>query len=496
MQIETAVGTIQDQRADVLAVNLFEGVTNPGGAAGAVDAALMGKIGRLLALGDFKGKAGELAVIYPDGMIPAKRVILVGLGHPQDLSPSRLRHVSGEVAKRARDLGASNIYTIVHGAGIGGLDVGEATQALVEGAILALYRFQELKTKKPERSNPGRLVLVDSDASKMKAIELGALKGQVIAESSCFARDLVNLPANELTPLKMAEIAINMGGITGLEVSVLEEREIAQKGMNAFLSVARGSHRPPRFIILEHRGGKSGEQPVVLVGKAVTFDSGGISLKPGAGMERMKTDMAGGAAVMAAMRAAVLLRLPLNVVGFIPAVENMPGGRASRPGDVVKSLMGLTVEIISTDAEGRLCLADALTFAGDYNPAAIVDIATLTGASNVALGDQAAAVMGDASLVDALRQAGEESGERVWPLPLFEGYHEQIKSHVADIKNTGGRGGGAITAGCFLQRFVKPGPVWAHIDMAGCAFSEKSPEGATGYGVMLLSKFLDRWAER
>ncbi len=500
MQIETVVGAIQDQRADAIVVNLFEGVKNPGGATGAVDAALQGKIRRLIAQGDFRGKAGEVAVVYPDGQIPARRVILVGLGQASEFSQGKVRHSSAEAAKKARDLGAANIYTIVHGAGIGGLHVEQASQAVVEGTILGLYRFRELKTEKPERPDPGRLVLVDSDASKIGAAGVGARRGQVMAESTCFARDLGNLPANVLTPVKLAEIATNMAGITGLKTTVLEEGEIAQRGMNAYLSVARGSHRPPRFIIIEHSGAGSGDAPIVLVGKAVTFDSGGISLKAREGMEAMKGDMAGGAAVMGALRAAALLGLPLRVVGLIPAVENMPGGGASRPGDVVKSLMGLTVEIVSTDAEGRLCLADALTSAGDYKPQAIVDIATLTGACQVALGDQAAGVMGDPSLVESLRKAGERSGERVWPLPLFEEYDEQIKSQVADLKNTGGRGAGAITAGCFLKRFVRPGLAWAHVDMAGMSRQENgtaiTPKGATGYGVMLLSALLGDWAAK
>lgn len=339
--------------------------------------------------------------------------------------------------------------------------------------------------------------MIEDDPSKVQEVTQGARIGQTMGESVCFARDLVNLPANIMTPLRLWETAQSMADAYNLKAAVLDETDITRLGMNAFMSVARGSHNPPRFIILEHNHGRADIPAVALVGKAVTFDSGGISLKPGAGMEAMKGDMAGAAAVLGAIRAAAILNLPVRIIALIPAAENMPGGGASRPGDVEKSLMGLTIEIVSTDAEGRLCLADALTYAQEYNPDAILDIATLTGACGVALGSGAAGVMGDERLTVLLQEAGKKSGDRVWPLPLFEEYQEQIRSDVADVKNSGGRPAGALTAGCFLQKFVPHGIPWAHIDIAGISMESKgkpeTPKGATGFGVSLFVELLRNW---
>lgn len=493
MQVEVISGAIQQVRAEAIVVNLFEGVSRPGGATGAVDAALNGRISRIIARGDFRGKMCEIAVLYPDNF-PAERVIVVGLGKPEKFSLEVVRKVSAVAAARARELGVTSLHSIVHGAGIAGLDPKSAAQAVVEGTILGLYRFRELKTERPDRPDLNKLILVEFDAAKKSLISDGARVGQILAESACFARDLVNLPANIITPLRLAEISTNMAGITGLKVRVMDETEIAQIGMNAYLSVARGSHHPPRFIIVEHNSGRPDLRTVVLVGKAITFDSGGISLKQAEGMENMKTDMAGGASVLGILRAAALLDLPLRIIGLIPATENMPGGGAYRPGDVVRSLKGLTVEVISTDAEGRLCLADALTYAREYKPDAIIDIATLTGSCATFFGNQAAGVMGDDKLVDVLRQAGDDTGERVWPLPLYPEYEDQLKSDVADLKNTGGRVAGAMTAGCFLKKFVPEGVLWAHIDIAGVAREDRGreyiPRGATGFGVRLLTRVL------
>ena len=497
MQIEVISASVTSVRSEALVVNLFEGVAAPGGATGALDAALGGLISRAIARGDLRGKLGEVLVLYPEGRIPAARVLVAGLGKSDKFSYETVRVASANAAKRARELGATSMHTIVHGAGVGGLDPEKAAEAVVEGSILGLYRFRELKTESPDRPDVRHLSLVEQDPAKASAIERGARAGQAIAESTSFARDLVNLPANILTPGKMAEIASNMAGIAGLSARILDEGEIMRVGMNAYLSVARGSHHPPRFIIVEHNSRRQDYPCVVLVGKAVTFDSGGLSLKPAEGMEGMKGDMAGGAAVLGTLRAAALLDLPIRLVGLVPAAENMPGGGASRPGDVVRSLKGLTVEIISTDAEGRLCLADALTYAGEWRPQAVLDIATLTGACSVALGNQAAGAMGDEALVGSLVKAGKMSGERVWPLPLFEEYDEQLKSDVADVKNTGGRPAGALTAGRFLSKFVPPGVPWAHIDMAGVSREDKGrpyiPKGATGYGVRLLVELLRDW---
>lgn len=497
MQIEVLTGSVVSEKAEALVVNLFEGVTSPGGATGAVDSALGGQISRVIARGDFTGKADQVLVLYPEGKIPALRVIVVGLGKASKFGYEAVRKAAANAAKKARELGAVTLHTIVHGAGIAGLDVTRAAEAVVEGSILGLYRFRELKTEKPDRPDIHRLALLEQDRTKIPAIGDGARTGQIIAESASFARDLANLPGNVLTPARMGEIAVNMAGICGLKAQVLDESEIARIGMNSFMSVARGSHHPPRFIVLEHNAGRTDIPCVALVGKAVTFDSGGISLKPAEGMEAMKDDMSGGAAVLGALRAVGLLGLPLHVVGLVPATENMPGGGASKPGDVVRALKGLTIEIISTDAEGRMCLVDGLTYAKEWKPGALFDIATLTGACVTALGTQAAGIMGDARLMDALQKAGDASGERVWPLPLFDEYEEQLKSDVADMKNTGGRPAGALTAGCFLRKFVPEGVPWVHIDMAGMAMEGHGrpyvPKGATGYGVRLFVDLLRGW---
>ena len=400
---------------------------------------------------------------------------MIGLGKPQKFDLDTLRKASAAAAKKARDLGVAVIHTSLHtDSGLG--DAAQAAEEVVEGAVLGLYRFRELKTDKPDRPDVHRMVLIVDDPARVMEAAEGAKRGQFIAESSCYARDLSNLPGNVLTPARMAEIASNMAGICGLRAEVLDETEIVRLGMNAFMSVARGSHHPPRFIVLEHNAGRTDLPCIALVGKAVTFDSGGISLKPSEGMEAMKGDMAGGAAVLGTMRAIALLGLPLRVVGLVPATENMPGGSASKPGDVVRAMNGLTIEIISTDAEGRMLLADGLTYSREWKPTALFDIATLTGACSVALGSGAAGIMGDESLCCVLSRSGQATGERVWPLPLFDEYNEQIKSDVADVKNSGGRPAGALTAGCFLKKFVPEGTPWVHVDMAGMARESKGTD--------------------
>ncbi len=495
MQIEVLTGIAAKEKAEALVIGMFEGAA-PRGVAQAVDAALGGQLSRLIERKDFSGKSGDVLVLYPDGKIPALRVIVAGFGKAERIGLEVLRKTSATAMKKARDLGATVIHTSLHAdSGMGGMEA--SAEAVVEGAVLGLYRFRELKTDKPDRADVHRLVLVVEDPSKVESVAGGAKRGQVIAESSCYARDLANLPGNVLSPVRMGEIASNMAGTCGLKVTVLDETEIARLGMNAVMSVGKGSHQPPRFIVLEHNASRADLPCVVLVGKAVTFDSGGISLKPGDGMEAMKGDMAGGAAVFGAMRAVALLALPLRVVGLVPAAENMPGGGASRPGDVVRALNGLTIEIISTDAEGRMLLADGLAYSGQWKPSAVFDIATLTGACVVALGSGAAGVMGDEELCGALSLAGDATGERVWELPLYDEYNEQIKSDVADVKNSGGRPAGALTAGCFLKKFVPEGTRWVHIDMAGMSREGKGtayvPKGATGYGVRLFVDTLRNW---
>ena len=498
MQINVVTGALQMVTAQAIVVNLFEGVTVPGGATGAVDQALGGQIQALIGGGDFRGKRKEIAVLYPNGALPAQRVILVGLGKREKFTPDVIRRAAGTAAKKARDLGVTHLHTIVHGAGIGGVAPELAAEATVEGTLLGLYRFHELKTQLEEaRPDLEALTLVELDATRVPTLEAGARTGQIMAESTLLARDLVNRPGNVATPTHVAEVASRMAAETGLRCEVLDKATLEALGMHTLLSVNRGGDEPARMVILEHNAGRDDLPVVALVGKGITFDTGGISLKPGADMHRMKGDMGGAAAVIGALRAVALLDVPLRVVGLAPLTENMPDAQATKPGDVVHSLKGLTVEILNTDAEGRLILADALTYAGRFEPVAVFDIATLTGARVLALGAHAAAIMGDEALIARLRAAGDATYERVWPLPLFEEYGEQLKSDVADVANIGGRLAGCITAGYFLSKFVPDDVPWVHIDIAGLDQIDKdlpyTPKGATGYGVRLLVEMLRRW---
>ncbi len=499
MQITVTTGKIQQQTAAAIVVNLFAGVEKPEGATGAVDQALGGQISALIASGDFRGKKNEVAVLYSNGAIPAQRVIVVGLGKAEKFHVDVVRQAAATAARKARDLGVTALHTIIHGVGIGGLTTEQAAQAVVEGTILGLYRFHELKTQlEEERPDIETLTLVEYDANKIADIETGARAGQIIAESVLLGRDLTNRPGNVATPSHIAQAAVQMCEETGLTCRVMEKPEMEELGMEALLSVNKGGGEPAKMVIMEHNAGAD-LPTVALVGKGITFDTGGISLKPGADMHLMKGDMGGAAAVIGAMRAVALLDLPLHVVALTPLTENMPDAFATKPGDVVKSLKGLTIEIHNTDAEGRMVLADALTYAGEYNPEAIFDIATLTGARVIALGAHAAAVMGDEGLLERLQQAGDATYERVWPLPLFEEYGKQLESLVADVKHLGGRPAGTITAGFFLSKFPPDDTPWAHIDIAGLGLVESNdaapyaPKGATAFGVRLLVELLRNW---
>jgi leucyl aminopeptidase len=495
MQIHVEQGAIQHVTSELIVVNLFQGVTTPGGATGAVDQALGGQISALIAAGDFQGKAEQTALLYSSGAIPAKRVLVIGLGEQAEFGLDILRRVAASAARTARKLHVVRYHSIVHGAGVGGLDPAQAAQAIVEGTLLGGYAFTDLKTDL-NGMDPvlEALTLVSFTADTLSAVQQGAATGQIIAEAACLARDLVNKPGNYLTPTMLVEVAEEVATQRGLSCEVLEEADMADLGMGALLGVAQGSNEPAKFIILEHNAGHADLDTYVIVGKGITFDSGGISIKPSEGMEAMKDDMAGAAATLGILSVVAALNLPLHVVGLLPATENLPDGRAYKPGDVLKSMSGLTIEVISTDAEGRLILADALNYARRFHPKAVVDMATLTGACVVALGHVTTGMMGNNSdLLKALTAASATSGERVWELPLYDEYAEQIKSDVADVKNTGGRPAGTITAGLFLAKFAKDYP-WAHLDIAGTAWSDTERgykvKGATGIGVRLLVQWL------
>lgn len=508
MDVKVQQGGIQSVEADAIIVNLFKGVTEPAGATGAVNRALDGAIVDLIGGGDFKGKLGETAVLYPRGAIPARRVIVVGLGESDKFNLEAVREASGAAIQRARSLGAANVATIAHGGGIGGLDVAGAAQAVVEASLLALYRYDALRTQKKEDEPEGQvdlLTLVEFDESKIEQLAAGARVGQAIAAGVYQARTLVNQPSNYATPGAIAQAAQTMCQEVGLSCQILDETQMREQKMGALLAVTQGATQPAKFIIMEHKPANPANKtagPVVLVGKGVAFDTGGYSLKSGEGMVGMKGDMGGAAAVIGAMRAAGQLGLPLHVVGLVPTVENVISADSYKPNDVFTAKNGVTIEIISTDAEGRLILADALCYADTLNPAAVIDVATLTGGKMIALGNRTNALFcNNDSLSEALLAAGQKCGEPLWRMPLDPAYDRQLKSEVADIKNTGGRMASAVTAARFLAHFVGEWP-WAHIDMAGSEFYSNGPEqtprsyltkGGTGIPLRTLVEYLRGW---
>ncbi len=499
MKIELQQGDIGQSTADLIVVNLFQGVTAPGGATGAVDRALGGAISAVIAAGDFTGKSGETLVLYTRGALPAPRVLVVGLGEAGKFNLQAARNAAATAGRKARDLGVKTVATIVHGAGIGGLDPAAAAAALVEGTRLGLYRYGGYRSQPPKdwKPDPEALIVVERDAGRLAAFQAGCARGEAVAQGVLLARDLVNTPANRMTPTIMAERAEALARETGLKFQALGRAECKALGMGIFMAVAEESEQEPQFIILEHNADRPDLPTVVLVGKGVTFDSGGISLKPAEDMWKMKDDMAGAAAVIATLGVAARLNVPLHVVGLAPCAENLPGGRSQKPGDVFIGMKGKTMEVISTDAEGRMLLADALAYAAQYRPAAVVDIATLTGAQAIALGPQAAAVFSNNDeLANKLLAAADASGDRLWRLPLYEEYAEAIKSQVADVKNSAGRFAGIGASAKFIEHFTEGYP-WAHVDMASMALAEEDkptqPKGATGYGVRLLTALLERW---
>ncbi|MGV8080539.1 MAG: leucyl aminopeptidase [Syntrophales bacterium] len=497
MKIDLKKGNLERFVTPAAALFLFEG-EEPAGSAALLDGASGGLVTELLKAGDFKGKLHATALLYPGKALPARRLILVGLGKRKEVTLDRIRGAFAVAAREARRLDTKDLAA--------SMDIGlpeekpeRIATAAVDGVLLGLYRYLPYKTvDREEFREIESFTIVEPDGTRGKVIRKAAAEAEAVSRAVCFVRDLVSAPGNEMTPDRMAKEAKKMAAGRGLAVQVLDEPAMRKLGMNALLGVARGSNEPPRLIVVEHRGGKKGAAPVVLVGKGITFDSGGISLKPAENMGEMKEDMAGGAAVLGVMQAAADIGLPLNVVGLVPAVENLPDGKAYRPGDVLKTFSGQTVEIMSTDAEGRLILADALSYARRFKPAALIDMATLTGACVVALGDLGTGLFGtDADLNARIRTAAAVTGDLVWEMPLWDDYVELIKSDVADWKNTGGRSGGAITAALFLKQFAGEGP-WAHLDIAGAAWLKKdrpwTPKGASGVGVRLLVEVLKRWS--
>ena len=490
MEFSIKSGSPEKQRTACVVVGVFEPrkLSVPGEI---INKAAKNHISDLLRRGDMEGKPGSTLLLHNVPGTLCDRVLLVGLGKEKDFHEKEFRDAVSTSVRILNETGAFDASLTLTELPVKKRDMSWRIRQTTLVVFETLYRFDRYKSKKDEVRRPLRkLTLSVESRTDLSAAELAMTQGQAIAAGMNFAKDLGNLPGNVCTPTYLAEQALEMRKENNLKVEVLERADMEKLGMGSLLSVAHGSHQPPKFIILRHDGGKKGEKPVVLVGKGITFDTGGISLKPGAEMDEMKYDMCGAASVLGTMKAIAQMALPANVVGLIPTVENMPGGGASRPGDIVTSMSGQTIEILNTDAEGRLILCDALTYAERFEPECVIDIATLTGACVIALGHVASGLFAnDDGLARELLHAGQNAYDRAWQLPLWEDYQEQLKSPFADMANIGGRPAGTITAACFLSRYTKKYD-WAHLDVAGTAWKSGKEKGSTGRPVPLLTHFL------
>jgi leucyl aminopeptidase len=449
-----------------------------------LDALLKKRISGVISSGEFEGKKNQFALIHSMDAIKPKRVALIGLGKRGEVTPERLRQAGGKAISSLQGLGLKDVSLSTASV----ISLNHSPVPLIEGGLLSLYTFNKYRKGKDIAKVLERITVI---ATQGKALNDEIRWVKTTSSAVNFVRDLVNTPSNDMTPSVLAQKARAIAG-GRVSVKILDRKTAEQEGMGAFLSVSKGSQEPPRFIVLRYNGGRGA--PLALIGKSITFDSGGISLKPGEGMEKMKYDMAGGAVVLAVIRTASEMKLPVNLLGVLPAAENLPSGSASKPGDVVGTVTGKTIEIINTDAEGRLALADAIGYVKKFKPKGIIDIATLTGACPVALGNEAIAMMGNSTeIMNTLKSIGDELYERVWQMPLYDEYLEYIKSDVADLKNSGGKTGSLVTSGYFLKEFAGDTP-WVHLDIAGTAWTEKdkpyTPKGATGIGVRLLTTFI------
>ncbi|MBF0348617.1 MAG: leucyl aminopeptidase [Magnetococcales bacterium] len=485
---------------DALAVGVYEH-GKPQDALETIHREWWTRVQRVLEEGWLRGKAGEFLMLpLADATSGPSRLLLMGLGKEDAITPLTLEHTGARLIKTAQNHGITKLGCLIALDRHNGIPPGRCVQHLAQGAWNGSYRFDRFKSKKndsDEGSRQGVTLELAVRKAKKDRISRKLERLRHIRDGQFLARDLGNMPGNLLTPEMMATRARQLTEDFPIQVTVWNEKDLKKNRMNGILAVGQGSVNPPRLIIMEYRQG--GERPLLaVVGKAITFDSGGISLKPGAKMEEMKFDMAGGAAVMGFIQAIAAMNLKVNVIGLIPAAENLPSGHAQRPGDIIETASGQWVEVINTDAEGRLVLADALHHAQSFAPDMIIDLATLTGACVVALGSEASGLMGyNKKLLRKLERIGRRVGEKLWPLPLFPGYQELLKSPVADMKNVGGRDAGAITGGCFLSRFVDREIPWAHIDIAGTAWDmsgkkPSQPKGATGVGVRLLCRFAEK----
>ena len=495
MEFSTKIAAPEKLQSACVVVGVYE-PRKLSRAAESLDKAARGQLREVLRSGDMEGKAGATRVLYRVRGVAAERVLLVGLGKEKEFGERQYRDCARAALAAVRETHARDAGVYLAELQVSGKDAAWKARQLVLAAADVTYRFDRMKSKKAEAGSLAQVVVASAAKSDAAGLERGARDGSAIAAGMSLTRDLGNLPANVCTPAYLAESAARLGREWKLAVEVLEQKDMEKLGMGTLLSVTRGSHQPPKFIVARYSGAGKRERPVVLVGKGITFDTGGISLKPAAEMDEMKFDMCGAASVLGTLRAVAELKLELNVVGLIPTCENMPGGAATKPGDVVTSMSGQTVEILNTDAEGRLILADALTYAERFEPVAVVDIATLTGACVIALGHVSSGLFANSDgLARELLSAGAESWDRAWQLPLWEDYQEALKSNFADFANIGGRPAGAVTAACFLSKFTRKYD-WAHLDIAGTAWKSGRDKGATGRPVPLLATFLIERAKR
>jgi len=483
-------------KTDMLVVGHFSDVGGLDRICKSLDGKLAGAIEHVIKLGDFKGKAGTSALVYGGGRIAAKRVLIVGLGEKKKATIDTVRKAAAQAAKKAVAVKVKRLSVALHGAFGGKYDLTMVSRAMAEGIYFGSYRYDEFVTVEEDgRHDSLKVEFIDSDSVKTKKLTKGLLDGAIIGSAQSYARTLANRPGNVITPAVLASAARALArSKKSLTCSVMDEKQLLAEGMGGILAVGSGSVNKPRFIVLRYKGGGAGAVTVGLVGKAITFDSGGISIKPAAKMEEMKLDKSGGIAVLGTMKAVAELGVAVNVYGIIPSAENLPSGSSYRPGDIITTFGGKTVEVQNTDAEGRMILCDGLSYAVKQKCDIIIDIATLTGACKVALGQYMAGLMGnDDGLIKQLQNAAKQSGEEVWPLPSGDDYAKEMKSNIADLKNIGNKWGGACTAAAFLRQFVDD-KKWAHLDIAGVEMFEKATEftseGSSGFGVRLLTSYL------
>ncbi|PXF63135.1 leucyl aminopeptidase [Kangiella spongicola] len=491
MEFFVKSGNPEKQKTGCLIVGVFESrkLSAP---AQQIDDISEGYINAIVKRGDMEGKFGQTLLLHNVPGTSCDRVLLVGCGKEREFDAIKYKKISGKVIKLLNETGATEAINTLPLLNIKGQELYSKVRFAVEAANNSLYLFEQLKSEKSETRRPLRkMTLFIESRADLAEGEKAINHACAITAGQSLTRDLANLPGNICNPTYLANLAEDLAKeYSSLNTNILDESELKEMGAGAFVSVSQGSDQPGKLICMEYNGGDKGDKPLVFVGKGITFDTGGISLKPGAGMDEMKFDMGGAASVFGLIKSVSEMGLPINVVGVVAAAENMPSGGASRPGDVVTSLSGKTIEILNTDAEGRLVLCDALTYVEKYDPEIVIDIATLTGAVIIALGHEASGVMSNNNaLANEIENASDMANDRVWRLPIWDEYHEQLKSNVADFTNLGGRPAGTITAGCFLSKFTKKYR-WAHIDIAGTAWKSGADKGATGRPVPLLSQIV------